>query len=245
MAVLTNFRSKHSCSVSEPASRGQMLLAALEGPRVVGDLAASGADWELEAATLGFNLLVVELNEERSDGPSAYFVTNGHSAAEGDVSEERATVRRCEDGVHVFSNSTLDDDSWPKVKGMRAVLEERAARWAAEEDGKAEGGDEMDAERAAVDSVLDDIEAALFLERDATDDELPDLSFTSLTEEVEAVLQRNAFVRPGVLPVYGTRTQTVLLASATRVWYATRSTEDWVEGAAFHAWTVMSLPRAA
>lgn len=114
----------------------EVIRAAVAGRPVGSPTELEGASVDLGAPYAGFNIIVAMI----SDKTECYFLTNRPVAKEGHPHEvitvggagptqhlsvlplTLAAVWRLPQGMHALSNSTLNDESWLKVKWLRAQL---------------------------------------------------------------------------------------------------------------------------
>ena len=149
--------------------------------------------------------------------------------------------------VHCVSNSSMDDDDWPKVRWLRdqvaAAVQEASGKWAAAArtgeacaDGKHDEGEceAAEEEAAAVHALRDRLAAAM--SREDPFDEAKGMAFlerSSLTPDKELGCQR-VFVPhregKGEPPneTFGTRSQIIVLRTRSgRVYFFYRETDSW------------------
>lgn len=106
--------------------------------------AAAAARVELGADYAPFNMLVARL--QAGSPPEAYYMSQNELVREADagsaasasaeegrsdapLAQQQAWARRVGPGVHGFSNSDFNDDSWVKVHWVRRQLEASIAGW--------------------------------------------------------------------------------------------------------------------
>jgi uncharacterized protein with NRDE domain len=135
-AALVNYRSARDGGPpgAVHVSRGLLVRGVLERPREHAALFTPGEAW-LCGAYAGFSMVVADLSARGGAG-GVFLVTNrpGGSCAgayaegvSGDGGgggwRTRVVVTRLPPGVHVISNSVLEDPSWPKVVWLHEQLE--------------------------------------------------------------------------------------------------------------------------
>eukprot|EP01062_Namystynia_karyoxenos_P067038 TRINITY_DN60938_c0_g1_i1.p2 TRINITY_DN60938_c0_g1~~TRINITY_DN60938_c0_g1_i1.p2 ORF type:complete len:311 (+),score=81.21 TRINITY_DN60938_c0_g1_i1:85-1017(+) len=236
-AALTNVRKQREAGAgwpSPPPSRGAVVSAALRDPGLsfppAGEPGAAGeGPLQPAPAYAGFNLFQVALSER---APSVRYWTNSRDWT-GPAEAQTTGMRLSEAGYHCCSNSWLDDASWPKVRHLKARMQE-----VCEAEGVLPEQAVWDPQHTA------DALGAILCDTPGLGDYPPELDDAQVNHyaPMEKQLQSNIWVRgemPG-LGVHRTRFQTVLVAErggcagrlVAHVWY--RSTDapdkhgDWV-----------------
>ncbi|KAL0476268.1 Tango2, partial [Acrasis kona] len=130
-SVLTNvFEPNRKPSVAHPISRGRLVETFINGEYERDVDKSILPDWE---SYMGFNLVFgnlyrfareqqkINAGEKNAHQPSIYYLSNRSSSSPSTHQEPK--VQRLSQGVHVVSNSYMDDTSWPKVKFLKQEME--------------------------------------------------------------------------------------------------------------------------
>ena len=228
---ITNFRDIEYRRPSSPTSRGILLNQFLDNsfqhqpPTDQCQLQSLDADFE------GYNILKGNLFQPKVE--MGFFTNRLHPflnecpyRLKSEVKTNEMLYQRMPNGVHAYSNSVLNDTTWPKVQKLRSDL----AQWI---DKLPQKSFEDAQEEYQYVKLLAPQLAQLLTDPSAFPKEtLPDPAFSPFSPEEECAVQRifldhDSGVPKPPLVNYGTRAQTVILRSTRCVYYFYRSTDQY------------------
>jgi len=257
VVALTNVRTAAAGKPEGAVSRGQLVLAVARGssglsfddllgastsaaaPAVVpgGDLPCLSPPIPVGAPYAPFNLVAARVGAARAP-PSAVYTTNVDPSTRQPLPLTVAGVLRLGDGVHVVSNSSINDASWRKVQFMRVGLQEAISglptlgECCVREQGAQPAEDAGAGEPALVEALLGAIPPVMSRDTPlAPGAGVGGTAWSPLPPAVEEHLQAHVFLHPTQGPgcpgaggsAYGTRSLTVLAHVGGHVYLAHRS----------------------